>query len=718
MNRRQFVRLGLASSLVAVARLPARPPPARTFAFEPEQSLIPAPENPADWPAFRKQLEDWRAANRGELKYDDALYCRPDFAWASSCFACGFVMLNDDRFLDATRGRFLVEEFITRERKRFGGYDAVVLWQAYPRIGLDDRNQFDFYREMPGGLQGLQDVVQRLHRLGVRAFICFSPWDHGTRPDGKDHLDSLVEIIEALDADGIFLDTMDRAGGDFHERLDRVRPGVALESELALPLQNIHDHHLSWAQWFQDRPVPGVLRNKWFEPRHMQHQTHRWAWDHSPELHSAWINGSGMLVWENVFGQWVGWNYRDQSSLRSMLPIQRRFAHLFCSSDWLPLVPTRNREVFAAQWGSGDQRLWTLVNRSQRIVEGELLEVELEPNQLAFDLVRGQLAAATPTPGGVLISGNLPARGIGCIGALKREQVTKEFRAFLKQQQKLNRDFQANATPRPSMKVERVATTRSRIHRAVPERMVHIPAARFTFTQQFQVRECGFYSASPEQPIAGNRLHEKVLFTSELTLGDYAIDLTPVTNRQFARFLNAATYRPRIKENFLKHWRNGAIPSGLEEHPVVYVALEDARAYAHWAGKRLPSEAEWQYAAQGPAALRFPWGNEDVPSRRNGGPSGSTTPVAAFPDGRSPFGLYDCCGNVWEMTDSEHTDGRNRFAMLKGGCFYQAKGSIWYFDGGPQPNQYAAKQLLIWPGLDRCATVGFRCAASLRGNSG
>jgi hypothetical protein len=71
------------------------------------------------------------------------------------------------------------------------------------------------------------------------------------------------------------------------------------------------------------------------------------------------------------------------------------------------------------------------------------------------------------------------------------------------------------------------------------------------------------------------------------------------------------------------------------------------------------------------------------------------------------------CGNVWEWTESERSDGRTRFAILRGGSYYRAEGSHWYMDGGPQAADFAAKTLLAWPGLDRCATIGFRCAVDL-----
>ena len=103
------------------------------------------------------------------------------------------------------------------------------------------------------------------------------------------------------------------------------------------------------------------------------------------------------------------------------------------------------------------------------------------------------------------------------------------------------------------------------------------------------------------------------------------------------------------------------------------------------------------------------------PDRCNDGETGGTTPVKAFLKGRSPFGCFDMSGNTWEWTESDRSDGRTRFCILKGGCWYRAAGSIWYADGGPQPTHHAAKFPLMWSGLDRCSTIGFRCVVDMRG---
>lgn len=711
-TRREFIRLGIAVGTLAALPHRGWTSPEAAFPFTPENPLIPAPRDPADWAEFRQRLTAWRESKRRELNYSDALYRQPEFAWASRCFACCFLMLCDETFYDHRRGGYRVREFLEQGRREFGGYDAVVLWHAYPRIGFDERNQFDFYRDQPGGLPALRRAVRQLHGRGVKVFIDYNPWDTGTRREGKSDLIALVEIIRGIEADGVFLDTMDQGAAEFRAKLDAARPGVVLESEIALPLERVANHHLSWAQWFGDSDAPGVLRNKWFERRHLQHQIKRWDRDHTSELHTAWMNGSGMMVWENVFGSWVGWNARDRAILRAMLPIQRRFAHLFAGENWTPLVPTEQPEVYASEWAGEGVRLWTLVNRSTNAVAGEFLKVAMTGEKF-FDLIAGQELQPPLHQGRAILSGNLSPRGIGCFAAVQPNQASDaSWRALLASQRSLHRRANGD-TGFPARHPKLLPPPATKKLRQTPPGMVEIPAVKFTMTAEFRVRECGFYESSEERGFAGPALHQMREFKREVRLGRYAMDETPVTNAEFAQFLKAARYRPRHPEKFLCHWINGAPPPGREDHPVVYVDLEDARAYARWAGKRLPAEEEWQYAAEGPEHRRYPWGDELRANVCNDGRTRQTTAVKSFPGGRSAFGCYDLCGNVWHWTESERSDGRTRFCILKGGSWFKANGSVWYADGGPLPARFGAKFLLTWPGLDRCATIGFRCVTDL-----
>ena len=159
------------------------------------------------------------------------------------------------------------------------------------------------------------------------------------------------------------------------------------------------------------------------------------------------------------------------------------------------------------------------------------------------------------------------------------------------------------------------------------------------------------------------------------------------------------------------HWKDGTYPAGWDNRPVTWVSLEDARAYAAWAGKRLPHEWEWQLAAQGTDGRVYPWGDAwqpaNVPapdqSRTMRGPDA----VDAHASGASPSGVMDMVGNVWQWTD-EFEDEHTRAAIVRGGSYYQPQGSIWYFPQGYRNDEHG-KVLLMSPGYDRSGGIGFRC---------
>ncbi len=674
-------------------------------------NVMPAPDDPELWPLWRDWLTQWRKDQREALNYDDSYYRRKEFAWVPSSFVSCFTMVWDLTFYDPAAGRYTIDEFVEHGRKEFGGYDNVVLWHAYPRIGFDQRNQFDIYRDMPGGLKGLREVSRAFHQEGIKVLINYNPWDTGTRREEKSDADALVEIVKTIEADGIYLDTW-YEGWPLRAKLDAVRPGLVLDTELPVPLRNIAEHHMSWGQskpwrtWlFKDSHAPGVVKSKWFERRHVVRPTNRWIKDRTGELQTAWMNGTGTLVWENRFGLWNGWSARARSMLRSMSPIQRRYVGLFAGEKWTPLVERKGDSVFASLWEGSGLRLWTLVNRADKPYSGNLLTVRHTQGMRYFNLTAGAEAQAEVKEGVALLNGEIGARGIVGFLAVPETGVTKDFNQFLQRQAEVfsRRDWGASFPERKQV-VEPVSRTRKYDRDSLPRAMAAIDGGMVELDVDFHDggRPRGF--------------HEEIPKKRKLKLSAYAIDLTPVTNKQYAEFLRASGYKPRHDKNFLKHWVDGNPPAGEEDRPVVYVDLEDARAYAKWAGKRLPTEEEWQYAAQGPKRLKYPWGNKWKSNASNDGKSGGTTSVYEFSEGRSPFGCYDMCGNTWEWTDSERSnDGRTRFCFIRGGSYYRAGGSGWYTDGGAVPCSRAAKFLLMWPGLDRCSTIGFRCVVDMAG---
>ncbi|MBK8884509.1 MAG: formylglycine-generating enzyme family protein [Bacteroidales bacterium] len=721
MNRRNFINRTLAAGLttfIPVDLLESFSVQTKGSKFNDDlfdnNDIIPAPDDPGLWEEWRTALQSWRKRKQSQLRYDGTSYLSDPLKWVSSNFSCCFVMICDSDFYDYKANVYRISELIKRGKNEYGGYDSVVLWHAYPRIGLDERNQFDFYREMPHGLPGIKGVIEQFHQADIKVFIDYNPWDKGTRREQKPDIDLLIELLRSIGADGIFLDTMKDAPG-FREKLDEVKPGIVLEGEIALPLDHIQTHHMSWAQWFSDSKVPGIYRNKWFERHHMQHAIARWSADRNPQLQTAWMNGSGILIWENVFGQLLGWNEKDKSTLRCISSIQRRYKDLFSGENWIPLSDRSSTDgVYISSWGNNDLKIRTLVNRLDSNFTGELFRTKYNQMLRWFDLVSGEELHPETVKSLLSIKGSIAPRGIACILSVLRSRVDKDLMDFLAFQKGL-RDYSSAETKEVVVQIAAVKTSIANVRPKKLTGMNVIPGVSINIKTEYRFREPGGYGniqnhlkLADKQP-----LHSSYFTEKQTDIKKYAIDRTPVTNMQFLDFMNKSGYKPAVSENFLKHWKDGGIPSGKENHPVVYVDITDALAYAKWAGKRLPVEEEWQFAAQGVKEFIYPWGNTMEPDKCNPNLNGETTDVNAFPAGKSSFGCLDMCGNVWELTGRIYSDGRTRFVMLKGGSCYKAEGSEWYFDGGPQKNSYVAKMLLIWPGLDRCSTVGFRCAADL-----
>jgi len=132
------------------------------------------------------------------------------------------------------------------------------------------------------------------------------------------------------------------------------------------------------------------------------------------------------------------------------------------------------------------------------------------------------------------------------------------------------------------------------------------------------------------------------------TTDAFYIDLNEVTNADYKIFVKAT------KRTHPFHWPEGHLPKNKENHPVIYVSWFDANDYCSWAGKRLPTEQEWEKAARGEEGLIYPWGNEWSLDKSNNPYKNSTgtEPIGSYPKGRSPYGLNDISGNVWEWVDS------------------------------------------------------------------
>jgi iron(II)-dependent oxidoreductase len=687
--------------------------------------LIESPHSPLEWDHWRARLNEWKDSLLYSIKYNDRYYTDPSYKWASKTYSTFFLMANDRALYDSA-WNYDIQHCLSKYENEYGGVDIVLLWATYPQLGFDNRDQYTFYRNLPGGIVGLKKLCDIIHQMGKKFFIAYNPWDNIARNNGKSDEEELIRLVKETGADGIFLDTISSVSG-FRKKLDHASPGVVFQSEMSPDPDMLAEVQQSWMElpvWnytFKNEEyneVPYILRSRWLEQRHQVFHLSRWSHEQSNVIQNAWMNGCGIVIWENIFGTVNELNTRDRSMLRSMLPIERRYSDFFTKGKWMPLYPTHLERVYANLWTLDDKRIWTIINRQEQDAVGPLLEIQHTDGMKYFDLVSGREAEAQIVNGKAMISVHMKPRAIGCILAISEKETDPDFISFLKHQEETAAmASQDHSYTLPPHILKLVSSTRLYHGDHLPSGMTIIktPADSFLMPVHFRQRECGFYPAPGVTDISYTMtLDQPGIASRRIKITPYAMDETPVTNTDFFKFLKATGYHPVFSENFLNDWTGGHPKKGEEHYPVTWISIDDARAYAKWAGKRLPTEEEWQWAAQsGNKNFLYPWGNQYDSSRCNHGQTGHTSNVKKFSTGRTAQGLYDMCGNVWQFTESERTDGHNDYCILRGGSWYITKGSGWYADQGPQPSNFGSKYLFTWPGLDRAATIGFRCVADL-----
>lgn len=614
---------------------------------------------------------------------------------------------------------------------------------------------------MPGGLKGIEAITSGLHARNIGVLWGYNPWDTGTRrepnwinpPQGQDGRGGLadstnfVNALKSTGGDGINADTMTFTPEIWKNVSLAAHYPLAFQPEGGGSLQSLDWETFSVCHCQYTALQQSIDHYKWLEPRRCTSVRDRWSKDHTDALQYAFFNAVGFESTESNWGTWNGFTARDAETVRRVFTVLRflgRETGLALSPHWEPHVdgvvsPGVFASVFPrfnASTGVGDS-VWLLVNRANTTYTGPQITIPGDGAASAlYDCWRGVpiapsalRAAVIPQRGGggalgTTVSVVMPPRGFGCVlRTANASTAGTALGTFLAAMKNFSRvpleDF---STEWHFLQQTMTPHRRTRPAPSTPPGMVRIPRHdAFPFAVK-SVADQGTdaFGADVQYPWEPHPSREHSV---TLPIDAFFLDATPVSNAEFEPFL--ATYTPADKHNFLRQW-NGSIrcPPQLANVPVTFVSLNEARRYCEWAGKRLPTEWEWQYAAQGPNGSQpYPWGAQ-CHGDDKGSPcrppvvTSQTSPGpphvhSCSPQGDSPFGVADLVGSVWQYT-AEFTDTHSRSATVRGGSNWMAGingtvGSHWYFPAAPTLDLHG-KYMLMSDSYERAGTLGFRCA--------
>src|SRR5271169_1358511 len=173
----------------------------------------------------------WRTERRIRIGFDPSRYELPALLWTQSSFMQPQLMVQDRYFYDPVAGKYTVERYLDDLEKRYGGIDAVLIWPTYPNMGIDNRNQHDMIRSMPGGIAGVKQMIADFHRRGVRVLFPMMMWDQGTRDPSMPWPEAIASLMAEVGADGINGDTQDGVPLAFSVAADKTGHPLAFEPE-------------------------------------------------------------------------------------------------------------------------------------------------------------------------------------------------------------------------------------------------------------------------------------------------------------------------------------------------------------------------------------------------------------------------------------------------------------------------------------------------------
>lgn len=328
-------------------------------------------------------FDGWRKRNREKIDLSE--YHRADLQWYRNVLFQHFTFAYSKEVFNYDTLEFEPERLI-RDGEEFGGYDSVLLWYQYPRLGVDERKQWDFNNDIPGGMTAMREFTRRAHAKSVRVFLPYKPWDIRFDENHQSILDNVVRVVSETEIDGIWFDTMNSIPPGFREKIDAIRPGVLFCTEIhPASIKSIETITGHWDQFMEfDMPSSNVLR--FLFPENNAPITSRWQVGDGKDklIKRAIFNGTGIATWQDIFGAWLPFNTKQKATLKKWKEILITHFNTYFGSNPIPCYPSLQDGLYINRFmdDDGGEIIYSLYNATELPIEGALFEVGCQTKKL------------------------------------------------------------------------------------------------------------------------------------------------------------------------------------------------------------------------------------------------------------------------------------------------------------------------------------------------
>lgn len=340
---------------------------------------------------------DWHKAfnwfrNKIRSEFDFTYYNRPEYQAYRKDFTAFHSFIFNHKLYDPIKNEYRIKEYLTEVKEEYDGFDQFYFWHAYPRVGVDPRDQFDLFRDLPGGLEGLKDFVQTAQAMNTHVYLAYNPWDKIGKKE--DMYGEMAEIAGIVGADGLLLDTMGKSDTEFRQKMDKYNLAAQFVTEGRPNLDGLVVTTTSWDHKLTREQMPYVDLLRFILPEHRIFQINRWDRDRIPLIKKAIFNTTGYTVWNDIFGEINIHTWDEKIMISRYHRAMHDFAHVLNTTSNEPLVENYVPNLYVNGFYHNEMHLYTLfqdvhnfvTHHKERRVIGPLFKINVPDGWHAADV--------------------------------------------------------------------------------------------------------------------------------------------------------------------------------------------------------------------------------------------------------------------------------------------------------------------------------------------